>query len=696
MKAFISILVLVLAFSLSAQNTSTKATQPKPKTEKARVALLARAYSDSIVLRFAPSNYQTWLHCNQTGLVIERYRILENGKPGDRKKEILTPKPLKPLPEAQWKPYIKPGSPVIAYYGCLFQKETGAANNSVAGMVTQVQNEDMRHGMAMFAADQSVEVSLLAGLRFTDKNVRKSDTYLYRIYPASPKAGYPIDTGLAYLSPSEFKPLPIVPDLKAEFKNRLVELNWEIKYLNGIYSAYQTEISSDGKNWKKSSKRPIVGMRQSNSEPDDRQYYQDSIPENGKWYSFRVRGINAFGELGPPSDTVRGMGAEPPLSIFPVIKTVTPVNDGTMLLQWVFPDSAHSRFDHFELLRSDYNSKTKYEVLNKNLPITSRSFVDTKPRRIQYYVLRAYDKANRVGTSYPILASQLDSIPPAIPSGISGKIDSSGVVKLSWKMSKEEDLLGYRIFRGNNLKEEFVAINGHALKDSVFIDTVNVMTLSTQVHYKIISVDQNYNYSDFSKVYTLKRPDLIPPSAPIFKELKSTPAGIQLYWVPSSSKDVVLHVLYRKSKGQKTWITHAVIDTSEKNFIYTDQDVKPGEDYEYLMIAVDHSKLESAPMNPVFIHHFDAGSSLAPEKLKVIKNENTLELTWKFQGAASKYEVYRGINGESPRFYRFTEGSNTSFVDQKIIPGTKYSYVVRAVLENSKTSPISDVVTIEY
>ena len=51
-------------------------------------------------------------------------------------------------------------------------------------------------------------------------------------------------------------------------------------------------------------------------------------------------------------------------------------------------------------------------------------------------------------TSYPTLIQAIDSIPPAVPTGLRAEVDSLGTVHLSWQSGKDEDLYGYRLYRG--------------------------------------------------------------------------------------------------------------------------------------------------------------------------------------------------------------------------------------------------------
>jgi hypothetical protein len=64
------------------------------------VRLLARpAETDSIMLRWAPADKETWKLDNMHGYIVERYTILRDGQLlEDKERRTLTAVPLKPQP----------------------------------------------------------------------------------------------------------------------------------------------------------------------------------------------------------------------------------------------------------------------------------------------------------------------------------------------------------------------------------------------------------------------------------------------------------------------------------------------------------------------------------------------------------------------------------------------------------------------
>ena len=67
--------------------------------DKYGVQLLVRPTPDSIMLRWAPVNYETWQAGMKNGYIIERYTLIRNGEfVNNGKPEILTPEPIIPYP----------------------------------------------------------------------------------------------------------------------------------------------------------------------------------------------------------------------------------------------------------------------------------------------------------------------------------------------------------------------------------------------------------------------------------------------------------------------------------------------------------------------------------------------------------------------------------------------------------------------
>ncbi len=77
--------------------------------------IIARPLPDSILIRWAPSDYKTWQLGNQYGYIVERYTILRDSSlVKDTEKRILTSSPLKPLGLYDWEPLAKTNKYAIA------------------------------------------------------------------------------------------------------------------------------------------------------------------------------------------------------------------------------------------------------------------------------------------------------------------------------------------------------------------------------------------------------------------------------------------------------------------------------------------------------------------------------------------------------------------------------------------------------
>lgn len=656
----------------------------------------ARAYGDSISLRYAPSNFQLWQHTNKVGYTIERFTISRNGTLSNDYSKLVIAKALKPQVETLWQTLAERDKYAGIYAAALYSSTFNVQGNAVSSsnLSKQIALNENRYSFALFSADLSRNTAIKAALLVTDRNVSKGEKYLYKIYPAAPLKGIAVDTGYVFIAPEEISPLPKVREVKGEWGNKQVILSWDIRYDKGSYTTYEIERSEDGKSFKRTHENALTNLRKDGQ--DKNLFYRlDSLPANGKVYYYRARGMNAFGELGPYSDVISGKGIEPVSIPIPGLNYAKPDKDG-IRLKWNYPDSVASKIKGFKILRAENVSDTDPEIISSTLAVAIREFVDTKPKRRSFYYVQAIDLQDRPATSFPLLGHILDSIPPAPPRGMSGLIDSNGIMKIRWAKSPEEDLLGYRVFIANRPIDEFSQITNKPVADTVFSDTVSLNTLASLLYVRVVALDKNYNPSDFSQILEVKRPDIIPPQPPVFTLLKSVETGIEINWKRSPSRDVVLHVIYRRREGEKEWATIQVLDSSNKSTVFLDEKVEKGKLYEYLMIAVDDDKLESSPSKIIPVAFKDDGRRPAVEKLYAYKNvgEGAILLDWKFSDpSTTKFFVYRSENDQGFRFYsRVDEVS--SFTDKNVKAETKYRYKVCAVYSNGLQSEFSKVVEV--
>ena len=122
----------------------------------------------------------------------------------------------------------------------------------------------------------------------------------------------------------------------------------------------------------------------------------------------------------------------------------------------------------------------------------------------------------------------------------------------------------------------------------------------------------------------------MPPVPPVFKQVNSTADGVSLSWVNSTSVDVENHLLYRRKLGDKGWKLIAVFNQEKMDTSYVDQTIGDKSYYEYTILAVDDSKLESTPATMVRAKRIDTGIRPVMDKIfaKVDRESKQVTLAW--------------------------------------------------------------------
>lgn len=682
--AFLFCLLTALGWS---QNPNIKDSLPTVK-------LLSRVQENKILLRWAIDDALAWQKTNTNGFILEKYLFSTNGERLPQPKQLWS-KAIKADPLETWQDIVIENdyAAIIAQaiYGESFQVD--GSQGELADIVNLSQEIEQRFSFALLAADMNFEAATKAGWGFTDKKVKQNEHYVYKIKSALPQVQLNIKSSAVIAGLKDYEPLPAPIDLQGIFGDKNVILTWEYELFKSIYTSYNLERSEDNKTFKALSTEPLVNLNDKPNAPAKRMYYIDSLAQNNKTYYYRVNGVSAFGEYGTYSDTISGQG-RPNLTFSPRLydfKFTSNPNEAQII--WKFPKEGEVSIKKFQLNRADKDSGP-YTVVVDSIPVTQREFTYSNLESSNYFTITAVGKApKQQRTSFSTLIQPVDSIPPAIPIELKGKIDSLGIVRFSWKQNEEKDILGYRVFRGFTEKEEPSQRTVSPIVANRFIDTVEIKNLNSKVYYQVVAVDKRFNHSKKSAVLVLEKPDVIPPTAPVFSDYKLEKGHVRLTWINSSEANAT-HILSRKNMSDNTaWQEiYKVTDTIQT---YTDSQVKANKKYRYTIKAIDKSGLESLPSAPLTIKVVN----LSPPQLikdisfTVYRADNYIELFWRAEDTnIAEYTVYKQINDTDPTTWRIVPVNIKRLVDDAVNPNQVYTYHIRATLKNGKFTQVKKVV----
>lgn len=688
-RSLLTCLLSVLLF-LSVQRLSFAQKAPH------RIEGMADAKPGKIRLRWSPASYISWEMGNKYGYTVERFTVSVNGVLVTRPQPtLLTLQPLKPYSLEQMETASKKDER-IAMIAELIYGEGAKKITPEEGIGAYFENQsqnDWRMAMALLTCDLSINAATVAGLYLEDNNVKTGERYTYRIALAQQPKNLIIDT--AYVSACVDEPMLLArpQELAIVCSDSSVTLGWLTTFSKNMYSAYVVERAVDGKNFKPVSPLPVIP-----TETDKRgfSYYQDSLPDNDNKYTYRVKGITPFGEYGPYSQKVDGIGV-PEVEDRPVLDTMIVIDNKKIEFRWLLPGKLVKQLDKIIITRGD-NGKGPFLPI-ATLKSPAYTFTDTKPMGTNYYRIKGLTRRGKAIYSFPYFAQLIDSTPPAIPVGLTGQVDSTGIVTLKWKDNTEQDLQGYRVFRANSNVEEFIEVTTEILTKALFSDTISLHTLTSKIFYKIIAVDKNYNPSDYTPYLTLKRPDTIAPSLPVMtKAFRSDSLhAIVLEWINSSSADVVKYELYSIRTKDSVRKQIATWDTVSKREQYIDTALQLGNMYYYELIVYDDAGNHAKELSGEVWFETGKRPAIKTWKGSVDVDKKVITLSWQYnQADVKQYRIYRSKNENSLMLYTTLSGDVQEWNDREIALGNVYKYKITAVMKGDVKAEMSKEIEIKF
>lgn len=713
-RVIITIFLFVFAPTVNGQNK--KAAIAGKVNEQASllhcgIKVIARAYDDSVVLRWAPQAAWAWSKLNNVGYRIERIDLTVRDQP---KTVVLTTVALKPYSLDKFKTVFGKDDNYAAIaaqclYGRNFNNNIRQANG---GIQDRAAVSDARFSYLLMAADFDGRVGEASALRFNDKSALKGGKYLYRVMPAANITQGQVDTGAALITNTRISQAASPEISEAIAFDKTAEIHWN-RAGHESWTGFFVERSDDGEHFRLLTKVPFVssapdtsGLKKDSAAPRlfrllQTQYiYADSLPENYKTFTYRIRGIDAFSERSGYSNlvTVRGRDLTPPVP--PALLTPKFTGNRSLRLTWVKEKPEADCRGYFVTRAHSVNGP--YETINKELlPVTAMSYTDgdAYAHGGTYYIVATVDTAGNVSSSMPVMAYVPDKTPPAVPMGLKGKIDRNGLVTLSWDANKEEDIRGYKVYVANAENHVFTQITSEPDSVPGFVDSITLRTLTKNIWYKVVAVDYNNNHSEFSQALKLKKPDIVPPTPPQATNVVAGSRGAEMDWIQSSSDDAVKYLVYRsENSGNRTLVAQFKHQPGQTAFHFSDTLVKSGITYLYTAETIDEDSLHSRLSVPVriVVHLAHERPAIAGLKAVFDEKQKRVMLGWAYQAPEEYFFVLlRGDSKESLAPLRSFDKTIQQFNDLSAQAGKTYWYAVRAVFKDDRgDTKLSDPVMV--
>lgn len=674
----------------------------KTAGQQDRLYMIANGKGNSIQLRWSPASPVLWQLANKYGYILTKYTVSKSGQLLNKPtaSEILNPPVIKPASPDLMNALSKKDTMIEALASLIYENN----EEQVSTPQSIIANRNLlnqRFSYALLVADINYNAALAAGLGYTDTHVQQGERYIYKIsinLPDELKKEISYKPATVFSSPGEHWMMPTIeiPDL--QIINNRVTLQWKIEHLSGFFTAYEIERSDDGINYYPATDLPFVQMTKANKNPPVATFIDSVNQPNSDSVYYRVRGITPFAErsnFSKPAAQRNFIISE----YRPHIDSIKNLNNGQIHLYWHLPDSMVDKIETLSLYVSN-NPNNAFFPVTGSIPPQNNGYTDSIRYVNNYYKLGMTYKGNyKTFTSLPRLFQGEDSIPPAKPVLSNAVIDSLGRVTLAWKPNTEKDLLGYRIYRANSLKEEFTEITRRPVTDTIWKDTVNLHTLTSHVYYTILAMDRYYNASKYSDTIMLRRPDTIAPSPALIAGTVLKEDSIMLTVIPSSSEDVMLYKLNRIDiQKEKDTIQLVTIYPSSDTLIhYTDTSATIGSTYQYILYTIDSSNNKSINISGLIACEPGYRKAVDSFTISLDRDKKQIQLSWAYslQGV-DKFIIYRSKNGSAFTTLTTLIATERKYPDKDLNINNTYRYKIKAVFKNGRHSLMSKENEIMY
>lgn len=662
-----------------------------------KIALVTRTYADSVVLRWMPEDYASWMWLRRGGYNVVRLRRGAEGYEADTLARALKPLTLEQMRAR----YAESDSLAMVAAGLMYGKSNITPPEdepgSMGALVDQWEQQQNIFGYAMLVSEWRRDLALDMALCFVDRTARAGETYTYVVSNAVPDTTGAVlfEAGVA----AGMKNVRYQPEkLNLLFADSVLAQNVvELRWTNMNFSSYRIERRRKGETvWQSATDKPYVPSFKIDGSERQVPVLQQELPGPGL-YEYRVFGYDAFGDLQGPSNihTVEMGDIQPPMmpELHSIVidrpdksdlgaKIIAHINFGKQVKE---PDF----IGYGVLYYHDVISDGQWMPLSKELipPTDTTLTVDVTALETGWIVIAAADTAGNTSYSMPQLLRVADLRPPHAPAGLHAQTYMDGRVELMWNRG-ESDIDYYEIAMANDTTHNFQIIDSGKMRDTVYVDSIATDLNQKYIYYKVRAVDHSTNVGEWSDVLQVLRPHSTPPDVARLDDAREDADGIYLTYIGSGEATVTHHIVYRHCQGDKQWQQICRIDgdsllaTGSTRFTVVDQpEYEQQRRYEYCVETFNTSGISSGASLAYAVYHRGPQLLDIPVTLSGTydRSEQQTRLAWELDATGLRgdyyFVVYRKTDDESSfRFVTSMEKGELSYADVAVRPGHSGQY----------------------
>ncbi len=533
---------------------------------------------------------------------------------------------------------------------------------------------------------KSDEFSRYLGIRFDDTNFSRDKRYEYKLTTMKDGVELELATSKAILA-GHFQPETPIQEVQYKTSKRKVAFVWKPE----TDRYFGTEIyrrTGDTGTFQKITKDPILlskTKRKDGTEDFGNEFFVDKELVPGTKYYYQFVAVDFFGTVARPSEIVEVIikDLEAPMAPDSLYK----FQKGRLIsLHWK-KRLVENDLAGYNIYRTT-NNDTDYVQINSSLiPSDALSYQDSVPAFGSYmYKVSAVDKDQNTSFSNPYFMEIYDDEPPLSPKGLIVSSDT-GILRLRWDKSTEDDLEGYLVYRtiNTNNADAYVKLTPVPVKNNFYEERLPQNT-KNKFLYKIVAVDKSLNRSPYSDFVAARMPDIAPPNAPFLRTAYANEKNqILVEWFASSEPDLMGYHLFRKISNDTAAgfekINAKPVPVS--SFRYVDRSTEPGVSYEYYLVAFDSTGNNSWPSN--HLRHkikvdVQENVSVSRFEARYDKKKQLVTLKWKISEDTDVKGVvlYKQSNKENTFSPLTGLMEETAYKDKDVSTGGDYVYQLRA------------------